>query len=86
LLVREVEPEISHLDQVFVVAIDSAGRETILTHDNALLQAADDDYLIMRQGDEFELVFPGYGQLDDVAQVWVVAEGYYEPLWQINLP
>jgi hypothetical protein len=86
LLIREVEPEISHLDQVYVVAVDSDGRETILTHDDALLQDADDNYLVMHQGDQFQLAFPAYQQLDDVTEVWVVAEGYYEPLWEITLP
>ena len=38
----------------------------------------------MHQGDEFELVFPGYDQLDGIVEVWVVAEGYYEPLREFD--
>jgi len=34
----------------------------------------------MHQGDEFELTFSGYEELANVSQMWVVAEGYYEPL------
>ena len=54
------------------------------SHENALLHAADDAYLIMRQGDAIELAFSGYDQLDDVVEVWVVAEGYCEPLHEID--
>lgn len=80
LLIREVEPEISHLDQVYVVVVDTQGQEFVLEHEFSPLQTSDDEYFIMHQGDEQMLIFPGYESLVDVDQVWVVAEGYYEPL------
>lgn len=80
LQIREVESEISHLDQVFVVLVDETGRETVLSPDVSLLQAADDAYLVMQQGDQIELTFSDYDPTFTPVKVWVVAEGYYEPL------
>jgi hypothetical protein len=34
----------------------------------------------MRSGDSLSLSFPDFHLIDDVAQVWIVAEGYYIPL------
>jgi len=84
LLIREVEPEVSYLDQVYVIVIDSQGRQTILTHNFAPLQEADNHYHIMNTGDNLMLTFPDYNLLEDVSQVWAVAEGYYVPLVTSN--
>lgn len=80
LLIREVEPEISYLDQVYVLAIGKDGREHILGHDLPALQSADSNYLILKQGEHQWLHFPGIADLDKIQQYWVVARGYYEPL------
>ncbi len=80
LLIREVEPEISHLDQVYVVAIDEDGQKHLLQHQLPALQSADENYLILHQGDSQWLYFSGFDNLENIQQYWVVARGYYEPL------
>jgi hypothetical protein len=80
LLIRELEPEISYLDEVYVVVIDATGRQTILRHDFTPLQAADGRRWVMRQGDQLLLTFPDYESLTAGMQFWVVATGYYLPL------
>ncbi|MBK9054267.1 MAG: hypothetical protein IPL78_26170, partial [Chloroflexi bacterium] len=71
MLIRELEPEISYLDEVYVVAIDATGRQTILRHDFAPLQAADSRRWVMRQGDQLLLTFAGYESLTGSQQFWV---------------
>ncbi len=80
LLIRELEPEISYLNEVYVVAIDATGRQVILQHDFAPLQAADSHRWVMWQGDQLLITFAGYETLADSQQFWVVATGYYLPL------
>jgi hypothetical protein len=84
LLIREFEPEISYLDQVYVLAIDENDREYILEHELPALQSVDENYLILRQGDSQWLHFSGNEELDNIQQYWVVARGYYEPLPTFN--
>ncbi len=79
LLIREVEPEISYLDQVYVLAIDGDGRKHILQHQLPALQSSDGNYLILHQGDSQWINFPGFANLENIQQYWVVARGYYEP-------
>jgi hypothetical protein len=80
LLIREVEPEISYLDEVYVVATHDDGRETVLRHTFAPLHEANDTHYVMRQGDEITLHFPDYPNLTNVNHFAVVAKGYYVPL------
>jgi tetratricopeptide (TPR) repeat protein len=79
LLIRELEPEITHLDEVYVVVIDSQGQRTTLRPGVAALQAADGVEVILNQGDELLLEFIGFEQLNDARTVWVVVRGYYNP-------
>jgi tetratricopeptide (TPR) repeat protein len=80
LLIREVEPEVSYIDQLYIVVVDGRGRETILRPALAELAAADGRYLVLVQGDELLLHFPGFAALVDVSTVYVAARGYYMPL------
>ncbi|MCB9444990.1 MAG: hypothetical protein H6669_12210 [Ardenticatenaceae bacterium] len=80
LLIREIEPETSYLDQVYVMAVAEDGRRYILQQELPALQSADENYLILHQGDSQWLHFPGFASLENIQQFWVVARGYYEPL------
>jgi hypothetical protein len=84
LLIREVEPETSYIDQLYVLIVDDAGRKNELPASLAVLRAADGHYLILNPGDELMLAFDGYETVSHPAQVWVVAKGYYVPLWDIR--
>jgi hypothetical protein len=77
LLIRELEPETSYLDLVVIDVEHSNGDVTRLLPDNESLATADDVYEITNMGDEVELFFAGFDDLDDVQSVAVVAEGYY---------
>ncbi len=87
LLVREVEPEISYIDQLYVVMVGDNGQEQVLPAPLSVLQEADGQYLVLRPGDEVLLNFEGYAALPAARQVWVVAKGYYVPLWDsVDVP
>ena len=77
LLIKELEPEISYLDDVYVIVVNSQGEETKLAHDFEPLKQSDDRYFVMERGDSKLLTFSSYSELDDIEEVWVVAEGYY---------
>ena len=82
LLIWELEPEISYLNHIYIIAINAQGEEFVLTHDFAPLQAADAQYHVMHRGDSQLLNFPNFANLKDITEVWVVAQGYYIPLEQ----
>ena len=77
---RELEPEISYLDQLYVEVLDSSGLITRLYPGQAQLDRADGTYLQLRQGEHIELTFPGYTAIHEPIKAWVVAEGYYLPI------
>ena len=79
LQVRELEQEISFIDQLYVEVMDSSGLITRLYLGQAELDRADGTYLQLRQGEHIELSFPGYEEIREPVKAWVVAEGYYLP-------
>jgi hypothetical protein len=80
LLVRELEPERSYIDVLYVLLADHAGHRMRLQPQSPVLQTADNHYLVLNPGDEILLSFDGYEDLPAPRQVWVVAKGYYIPL------
>jgi tetratricopeptide (TPR) repeat protein len=80
LLIREVEPEVSYIDQLYVLVADHAGQEVVLPASLPVLQEADGHYLILTQGDDLLLTFEDGRAVSDARGVWVVAKGYYVPL------
>lgn len=80
LIVREVEPEVSHLDQIAVVVTDHRGRSHTLRPQLKALINADGQYFVLRQGDEVHLTFEGFELIDRPVSFRVEAKGYYVPL------
>jgi hypothetical protein len=80
LLVREIEPETSYIDQLYVVIVSDEGREQILPAPLAVLREADGRYLVLNPGDGLRLTFDDYRATTEPHQAWVVAKGYYVPL------
>lgn len=83
LLIREVEPEISYIDRLYVLIGDLDGHFVKLEASGPQLEAlstADDHYLILTSGDEVELYFPDYDPTRHLGAIYIVAQGYYEPL------
>jgi tetratricopeptide (TPR) repeat protein len=80
LLVREVEPEISHLDQISVVVVDRLGESHVLRPQIKALRAADNQYLILHRGDEVLLTFEGFEQVKEPLHFRIDARGYYLPM------
>lgn len=79
LWIREVEPETSYIDLVEIKVVAQDGREYYLQTDVPELQSADDEYLVLDTGDNRHLTFAGHDTITDVAEVWIIAEGYYVP-------
>lgn len=77
LLIREVEPEHSYIDQIYIIEVDHQGRKTVLQPDLALVAEADQVYLELEQREEVLLHFPDYQGATALREVWVVAKGYY---------
>jgi len=80
LLIREEEREISHINQLYVLAILSDGTVQSLKAQIDELKHRDADYLVLHQGEEILVPLAGYPLSADVNQWWVVATGYYEPI------
>jgi len=81
LMIREVEPEVSHIDRVHVEGVDAAGRVHVFEADHAALAVQDGEYLILREGQELLLDFPTYDPSRRLVEFRVVAHGYYVPLY-----
>jgi len=81
LLIREIELEISYIDQLYVLVVDDTGRKIELTAPLAVLRSADGHYLVLNPGDELLLTFDGFQAIPSPKQAWVVARGYYVPFW-----
>jgi tetratricopeptide (TPR) repeat protein len=79
LWLREVEPETSYVDQLYVRVLTGNGGWLVLTPDDPALAADDGDYLILHQGDGRYLTFDLPPNTLPIQQAWVVAEGYYVP-------
>jgi hypothetical protein len=77
LWLRELEPETSYVDQLYVRVLTSNGRWLVLVPDDPHLAADDGDYLILHQGDERLLIFDLAPDALPIQQAWAVAEGYY---------
>lgn len=80
LWVRELEPEISYIDRLYVRVIDGDGRVYTLQAAHPALAQSDGEYLVLHPGDGALLTFDGYGAVPAPREAWVVAEGYYTPL------
>jgi tetratricopeptide (TPR) repeat protein len=80
LIVREVEPEISHLDRILVVVTDRLGQSHVLRPQLKSLQNSDGQYLVLHRRDEVMLIFEGFDRIDRPVGSRVEAEGYYTPL------
>lgn len=85
LIVREVEPESSHIDQISVVVVDRLGQLHILQPQLKILDSADGDYLILHQGDEVHLNFNEFQHIKGAVSFRVEAKGYYVPLTRDSL-
>jgi hypothetical protein len=80
LLIREEEPEISYLNQLYVLAEMTDGSTRILEADVEALRHADAEYIVLHQGDEILITLDDHTVSGEVRQWWVVAAGYYTPL------
>lgn len=79
LWLRELEPETSYIDRLYVRVLTADRRWLVLTPDSLVLAADDGDYLILHQGDGQQLIFDLPPNMLPIQQAWVVAEGYYVP-------
>jgi hypothetical protein len=82
LLIREEEPEISYLNRLYVLAKMSDGSTRILEPDIDALKQADGDYVILHQGEEIIVSLEDYAVTGEVREWWVMAVGYYTPLYR----
>jgi len=85
LIVREVEPEISYLDQIRVVVVGHDGKRQILHPRLDALREIDNTYVVMHQGDELYLTFDNLDQFKELSKYWIEATGYYTPVSRATL-
>ncbi len=78
--IREVEPEVSHLDAARLIVIGADGAERAYRADHPRLRAVDGRRQTLEQGDRLALAFPGYAPRPDDRAVYLEAVGYYTPL------
>lgn len=79
LMIRELEPEISYIDQLYIQIIDENGKQCLLQCQVPALQNADGQYLKLNQGQELLLLFNNYEKKYSEREIWVVTKGYYVP-------
>ncbi|MBN2005369.1 MAG: tetratricopeptide repeat protein [Anaerolineae bacterium] len=78
LRLREVEPETSYIDHLYIRFQDDAGAWHTLYPDDPLLSAKDGQYLILEQGADHSVTF-ALPLETPIQNPWVVAYGYYVP-------
>jgi hypothetical protein len=77
--IREVEPEVSHLDAVRLIVVGADGQERSYPAELPVLRTVDGRRHSLEQGDHVGVTFAGYTpRLDDRA-VFLEAVGYYTP-------
>jgi len=80
LLIRELEPEISYIDRLVVMAEMEDGSIQILTSQLDTLQEDDGKMVILHQGDELLVTMRDPIPDGSVRRWWLVATGYYTPV------
>jgi tetratricopeptide (TPR) repeat protein len=79
LLIREQEPEVSYLNRLYVLAKMTDGSTRILEPDVQALKFADDEYIVLNQGEEILVSLDDFPVSGQVREWWVMAAGYYTP-------
>jgi tetratricopeptide (TPR) repeat protein len=80
LLIRELEPEISYIDRLVVMAEMKDGSIQILTPQLDTLQEDDSRIVTLQPGDELLVTMSDTIPPVSVRRWWLVATGYYTPL------
>jgi hypothetical protein len=78
ILIKEIDPEVSFIDFIYIKAIGADGVERRLYPNSKPLRSHDGDYLRMKQGDQMEVSFEGLRDFTSSKYV-LVARGYYLP-------
>jgi hypothetical protein len=78
--VRELESEISHLNQLRLIVLDGEGRERSYAPAHPRLRDVDEAYVRLSRDDVLALDFPGYAPREDDRAVYLETVGYYVPL------
>lgn len=80
IIIKELEPEVSFIDSVFIKITTLSGKETILRSSNKTLRLQDGNYLKLKQGQSIEVGFQPLPKFDRVQKYTLVTKGYYLPL------
>ena len=80
IVIKEIDPEVSFIDFIYIKAIGVDGVERRLYPNSKSLRSHDGDYLRMKQGDQVEVSFEGPS--DFTSKYVLVARGYYVPYRQ----
>ncbi|MEM8534414.1 MAG: tetratricopeptide repeat protein [Chloroflexota bacterium] len=79
LWIRELEPETSYIDSIYILVTDKNGTQVKLLPDIPDLRYTDEKYTILDYGDDILLSFEQYKYIQNPKHVSVVATGYYIP-------
>ena len=78
--IKELESEISYIDQVYVEGLDSLGTRHLFNGNLASLESVDGIYEVFYPGDEVMLTFENFDKSVHLDTLWVIATGYYTPI------
>lgn len=78
LLLKEIDPETSFIDELFILCIDKSGKETKFKSKNRLLTQRDNKYLSISQGQEVSFEVEKFN-LVSTCKYYLVSYGYYAP-------
>jgi hypothetical protein len=78
ILLTEMDPETSFIDQIYIRALNHNGSQQILSPKSYQLRYGDCNYLVLKQGDQKRIDFNVLPSLD-VKRFVLVAKGYYIP-------
>ena len=86
IMIREIEPEISYIDSIFIMVEDKHGRYTVLQPQLKVLVNNDNEYLILKMGEEIVLNFNGFEKIKDPLNFWIIAKGFYNQIHGLTSP
>lgn len=79
IILKELEPETSYIDHLYIRAVNSSGKRIILPAKHELLYQNDSQYLVTDEGDEIKISFAKLPDKFKDAEIFIVAKGYYIP-------
>ncbi|MBS1732722.1 MAG: hypothetical protein JST02_05455, partial [Bacteroidetes bacterium] len=79
MLIKEIDPEDSFIDEIFILCVDKNKKEIRYFSNNDLLKKKDGKYLQLSTNDQVFLEFENFISVNDNNKYYLVSNGYYLP-------